>query len=84
MSPYLERFACKEAYPEQELIKLPNGEFYWSLNGFDIFEMFFDKNGVFKHSVQEDIDGNLITITKPNGRIPEPLTPEIMAQATRI
>jgi hypothetical protein len=81
---YLGRFACEETYPDQELIKLPNGEFYWTLNGFDTFEMFFDKNGVFKHSVQEDIDGNIMTFTKPNGQIPEPLTSEIMAQAKGI
>lgn len=75
---YLDRFACIETYPDQELIKLPNGKFYWTMNGFDTFEMFFDEKGYFTHSVQEDIDGNLITITKPNGTTPEPLSQEIM------
>lgn len=81
MNLYLGRFASTETYPDQELIRLPNGEFYWSLNDTVIFEMFFDTDGVFTHSVQEDIDGDLMTFTKPNGQIPEPLTPEIMAQA---
>lgn len=84
MKYYLGRFACVETFPDQELIKLPNGEFYWTLNGFDVFEMFFDENGVFKYSVQEDIDGGLTTFTKTNGKTPEPLTEEIMSKATTI
>lgn len=79
-NPMFKRFANQESYDRQYITQLNNGMFMWSLNDIHTFEMFFHQNGTFSHSVQESIDGGLDTFTKPNGKIPEPLSKQLMLE----
>ena len=79
-NPLFKRFANQEIFDRQYITQMNNGMFMWSLNDTYTFEMFFHQNGTFSHSVQENIDGGLDTFTKPNGKIPEPLSKELMSE----
>lgn len=70
------KFACKETYPNQTITKTSKG-FVWKLNYADLFEMYFDKEGVYLYQYQEDmIESGIIRIVSNNV---EPLTKEQMA-----